>query len=707
MKNKTFDIIQLIEQNSINTLSKTYQSKLLNKIKEKMHTNEQQIFVTSFYSYLNFSKDDFVIDLDDIWQWIGFARKDNAKKTLGKFFAEPEDYKILQITDKLYEENFAPPTGEAKSLHTETYEEKAATEVAVAAFQHTKTYGEKAAYPIGEAKILHTETYGEKAAPPVGGAKSLHTETRVGQNKEQILMTIKTFKKLCLKANTKKSNEIHDYYINLEEILHETVNEESNELRLQLEDNKALLINTQNELKQEKEMSQLEKDILVEETLLQQFPENTECIYVGIIDDKDSEGSDLSKFGNTNNLRERILAHRKTYKNFRLIYAFKVKNKIQIENCIKKHSILKSRKRSIITEETDGLNHVELLSIDKKFPLEKIYKYIVEIITENEYNIENFSNLIEKYDKIEIENNKLINENKKLIVKNEKIALELEKYKPVQSQAEKNTTKYSDLAANNYYLYIFHCINNRYICNITRVPDIINRENIHKGSYVDGSIKYKIIITWPCMDKIMNFLLKQYTLCLGNDIFEGDFDNIKLVLDIVSKLENILIFKGKSLEELDKIFTNIQTNKIERLDNIFGQLENDPESASVNKSRRPVDQIDQYTNKLIASFKTLEDCGRALGCTGTNVGISLRNNKLCKGYIVRYTGISQEDQYKDQPVVKINCNTGDKIYFANLASAGKDSNITYVALRNRINTNVHVGNYHWIWDIGATHYKNK
>lgn len=68
-----------------------------------------------------------------------------------------------------------------------------------------------------------------------------------------------------------------------------------------------------------------------------------------------------------------------------------------------------------------------------------------------------------------------------------------------------------------------------------------------------------------------------------------DFNNIKLVIDIICKLENIL--KNKSLEDLDEIFTNIQTNKIERLDNLFGQLHNDSESASVNKSRRPVDLI--------------------------------------------------------------------------------------------------------------------
>ena len=33
---------------------------------------------------------------------------------------------------------------------------------------------------------------------------------------------------MCLKASTSKANEIHEYYIKLEETLHELIDEESN-----------------------------------------------------------------------------------------------------------------------------------------------------------------------------------------------------------------------------------------------------------------------------------------------------------------------------------------------------------------------------------------------------------------------------------------------------------------------------------------------
>ena len=36
---------------------------------------------------------------------------------------------------------------------------------------------------------------------------------RGGHNKEKIMLNIKTFKLLCLKAGTKKAGQIHEYYL--------------------------------------------------------------------------------------------------------------------------------------------------------------------------------------------------------------------------------------------------------------------------------------------------------------------------------------------------------------------------------------------------------------------------------------------------------------------------------------------------------------
>ena len=163
----TFNIVNLIEKSAMTRLSNDYESKLLMKIKENFNDNQQQLFVASFYTFLNYdSKKDFVVDFDNVWKWLGFSRKDNAKTVLNKHFVEEVDYKLTKL----------------------------APEVAGASFD------------------------------PVHG----------GQNKEKIMLNVNGFKKFCLKSGTKKADEVHDYYIKLEELLQETVNEETNELREQL-----------------------------------------------------------------------------------------------------------------------------------------------------------------------------------------------------------------------------------------------------------------------------------------------------------------------------------------------------------------------------------------------------------------------------------------------------------------------------------------
>jgi hypothetical protein len=46
---------------------------------------------------LNYPKGTFVIDFNDVWKWIGFTRKDHAKRLLIKLFVENIDYRILLL----------------------------------------------------------------------------------------------------------------------------------------------------------------------------------------------------------------------------------------------------------------------------------------------------------------------------------------------------------------------------------------------------------------------------------------------------------------------------------------------------------------------------------------------------------------------------------------------------------------------------------
>ena len=68
---------------------------MINKLKADFNTFEQQMFLASFYCYLNYNESDFVIDLDSVWQWLAFSQKDSAKRLLEKYFTENTDYKII------------------------------------------------------------------------------------------------------------------------------------------------------------------------------------------------------------------------------------------------------------------------------------------------------------------------------------------------------------------------------------------------------------------------------------------------------------------------------------------------------------------------------------------------------------------------------------------------------------------------------------
>jgi len=88
------NIVELIEKNPVARLSNVYNNKLLPKIKDNFTSFEQQLFVSSFYCYLNYYKNiDFVVDLDNIWKWLGFTQKYHAKVVLEKNFIRDIDYK--------------------------------------------------------------------------------------------------------------------------------------------------------------------------------------------------------------------------------------------------------------------------------------------------------------------------------------------------------------------------------------------------------------------------------------------------------------------------------------------------------------------------------------------------------------------------------------------------------------------------------------
>ena len=280
-----------------------------------------------------------------------------------------------------------------------------------------------------ENHFVKDNDYKISTTPPVKQSEN----TRGGHNKEIIMLNIATFKRFCLKAGTKKADDIHEYYIKLEETLQEVSHEETSELKIQLQ---------QNQIQLDKSEKTAEK--IREKTLLEQFGRNTQCVYYGSIDNVSDTNERLLKFGNSNNLVGRVTQHKETYTNFRLLNAFKVDNKTHVENEMKEHPLFIERQRTITIK---SKKYIELLSMNE-LTFTILDKTIREIILSNECNPENFKKLLEENKRL----NSLIKQHDNFNHMNELILLRDEN-KKLKSQNLRIIKKYKSNTVSNTHDY--------------------------------------------------------------------------------------------------------------------------------------------------------------------------------------------------------------------------------------------------------------
>jgi hypothetical protein len=95
-----------------NNIKKETHMQLLNIIKDEFTTNEQKLFVESFQLYLQYDdENEFIIELDNIWKWLGFCRLAGCKRVLVKNFQKDIDFKIsfTQVGEKESSINIGRP----------------------------------------------------------------------------------------------------------------------------------------------------------------------------------------------------------------------------------------------------------------------------------------------------------------------------------------------------------------------------------------------------------------------------------------------------------------------------------------------------------------------------------------------------------------------------------------------------------------------
>lgn len=359
MTTNKIDFKKLLIDNPLTKISRNIDDIFMKSINENSNDFEKQLFIVNLYCYLKYTENDFIIDVDDIWEWLGFSQKVNFKKLLEKYFEKDKDY-IINNFDKNIKQNG-------------------------------------------------------------------------GMNKQIILLNYNCFKLLCLKADTKKADDIQKYFMKLENIFNKN------------------LTNIDELLKENTFKNSKEKEIEIENTIINKFPLNTQCVYIGKISNTNENNETLIKFGNTNDLKSRVNCHKKTYDNFILIEAFKVDNKLEIENYIKSEPLFQNYFRQLII---DGKKKLEILKYDENLTIENIKIIIKSIINKYAYNIENFLKLVKENQnyKKHLYENKDINDynlcenlKEELEKKNNEIILLNNKYKDIEEELKDITTQNIEL----------------------------------------------------------------------------------------------------------------------------------------------------------------------------------------------------------------------------------------------------------------------
>jgi phage anti-repressor protein len=280
----SLNIVELIENTPITKLDGSFQSKLIEKVKDNFSSYEQQLFLSSFYCYLKYdSQNNFVIDLDNVWKWVGFGQKIKAKELLEKHFTIDIDYKCS-------DNNLA----------------------------EQKMHG--------------------------------------GHNKQIFMLTVDTFKRFCMKAGTKKANEIHDYFIKIEKITHQLIKEEEDkklieqlkQQLLDLETSKNTEIQQIEEKTKQEYAQKLEKEKALEKEkmLLTEFSQNTSIVYVIKVKTFENKHYIIKIGESRRGIQGRYTEHKSKYEECLLLDCFAVQKSKDFENFLHNHEQIRANRVS-------------------------------------------------------------------------------------------------------------------------------------------------------------------------------------------------------------------------------------------------------------------------------------------------------------------------------------------------------------------------
>lgn len=336
------------EENTIATMNNEMvtdyvKTRLIDKLKDEFTTDEAQVLAFNFKCYLQYKPTEFVIDLHKAYEWMGFTRVDNVKRMLIKTFEENVDYCVTNSCDVL------PLNSEEQNSY--------------------KNVG----------------------------------ENRGGHNKEIILMTTECFKQLCMISQTEKSKNIRKYYVKMERIFLDVVNEE---FKIKMYEKDQLLHDQQ----------QMIKNIINDKhKALLELATGPLVYFIQIT-------PNLLKFGRSTDLNERFNKHKTTFgKDIEIVHIQPTEFDREVETELKTNPLFKQNIKSEIFK---SKNQTELMVLDDVITLDFIKQFVLSVhnrLKMNKYNL--ITTLQEKAE--EHKKNEALANQMTTIQKNNEIAEEL------------------------------------------------------------------------------------------------------------------------------------------------------------------------------------------------------------------------------------------------------------------------------------------
>jgi phage anti-repressor protein len=566
---ENLNIVSLIEKSPINKLSPTYNNLFLEKIKKEFTTTEQQLFVASFYLYFNYdSINDFIIDLDDTWQWLDFNNKENALRAIKHNFTENTDFKYIDNNEK--------------------------------------------------------------------------KEGRGGHNKKKVMLSINTFKSLCFISTTPKAKEIRMYYLKLERIIYDVINEQEKEIKNNFKNILAL---------KDEEISKIEKNKKIERQniLLKQFGTSGALVYLIIVKTFE-DGKYILKIGESRyGVKARYDEHKTKYEECILIDCYPVKQSKKFETFIHSHELIEPSKYK---ELKGHENETELFLIGDKLTL-AIVKDVIDknIKTFDEYDpqIE-----VEKL-KLEIEKIKLLKEvQQQPIINNEileKLLNKIDNLEKINKEINeklntlqnKSTTGFNQVNKTlgpklqkinpetmqliKVYDSIAECIKENPKLKRSSIAKAVANNTIYQGFrflFVDRELD---------STKIHNIQPTKKTKIQNNGYVAKLSIDKKEILNVYLDRKTACISNGYTSDSA--LDTPVKENKPSKgyyyvlYDSCSDELKN--EFIKKNNNKQPVlyiSGIGQYDEKniLLQEFTSKSDCCRTLGLGDKTVKRCLENN---------------------------------------------------------------------------------